>query len=95
MRTMMLKLWEDSGVDPKEAISSMLKERNLITSALHKEGGSMGPVHGFVVPTLRNIGLYSDRIAAQFKEMWSANLGANVDDHMATNDANLRRDLDA
>ncbi len=55
----------------------------------------MGPVHGFVVPTLRNIGLYSDRIAAQFKEMWSANLGANVDDHMATNDANLRRDLDA
>ena len=66
----MLALWGDAGVDPKEAITALIKERALIQSSIRKKGGSMGPVHGFVVPTLASIGLFSDRIRGHFKEMW-------------------------
>jgi rubrerythrin len=93
MRGDMLKVWSDAGVDPKEAIGALIKERGMIQEAVRQQGGSMGPVHGFVVPTLASIGLYSDRIRGHFKEMWGANMGADAAERMATNDAALPSDL--
>jgi rubrerythrin len=94
MRGDMLALWGDAGVDPKEAITALIKERALIQSSIRKKGGSMGPVHGFVVPTLASIGLFSDRIRGHFKEMWGANLGVETAERMAREDAILPTDLD-
>ena len=39
------------------------------------QGGQAGPVRGFVIPTLKAIGLFSDRIAGHYREMFAANLG--------------------
>ncbi len=38
----------------------------------------LGPMQGFVVPTLRRLGLLSDRAAARFHEVLRANLGGEV-----------------
>jgi rubrerythrin len=93
MRTSMLEVWASAGIDPEEAIGSMLKERDLLTRAMRDRGQSMGPVHGFVVPTLNSIGLYSDRIRGHFKDMWSANIGLEMGERMAREDAALPSDL--
>lgn len=93
MRTTMLEVWRSAGIDPAEAIGALMKERDLITQSLREEGRSMGPVHGFVVPTLSSIGLYSDRIRGHFKEMWSVNIGADAAERMASADAELPADL--
>ena len=37
-----------------------------------------GPLRGFVIPTLRAIGLFSERIEGHFREMFGANLGAET-----------------
>jgi len=93
MRTTMLEVWSQAGIDPGEAIGAIMKERELITEALREQGKSMGPVHGFVVPTLQSIGLDSDRIRGHFKEMWSANIGPETAERMAREDAALPKDL--
>lgn len=95
MRTSMLEVWSQAGIDPAEAIGAMLKERDLLTAAARQQGGTMGPVHGFVVPTLKSIGLYSDRIRGHFKDMWQANIGEETGARMAEEDALLPKDLGA
>jgi hypothetical protein len=37
-----------------------------------RRGGRLGPVSGFVVPTLRRIGLFSERASGHFREMFDA-----------------------
>jgi hypothetical protein len=93
MRTTMMQVWARAGIDPAEAIPRLLQERETINQAIREQGGSMGPVHGFVVPTLRSIGLYSDRIRGHFKDMWMANIGAETGERMAREDAALPSDL--
>ncbi|MCG8591536.1 MAG: ferritin-like domain-containing protein [Proteobacteria bacterium] len=95
MRETIFQLWKDAGVDPGDALTSMLKEREVIQQALAKGGGRFGPVSGFVIPTLRSIGLYSDRIAEHFKEMWTANVGAETADRLASNVDEVPEDLEA
>ena len=45
---------------------------------MERTGGRLGPVRGFVIPTLRSIGLYSDRVRGRFDEMFTANLGEDL-----------------
>ena len=40
-----------------------------------RPGGVSGPVRGFVIPTLRTIGLFSERIEGYFRQMFAANFG--------------------
>jgi hypothetical protein len=53
-----------------------VKERERMRRALQRTGGRFGPVRGFVIPTLRAIGLFSERIEGHFQEMFNANFGA-------------------
>ena len=54
----------------------------------------MGPVRGFVIPTLKAIGLYSERIHGFFHEMFVANIGRELAE--ATSDiASMPEDLEA
>jgi len=95
MRDQIMKLWAAAGVDPVDAMTRLMEERELIASAVRVAGGRMGPVSGFVIPTLHSIGLYSERIASHFKEMWAVNLGAETAERLARSPYELPEDLEA
>jgi rubrerythrin len=73
MRQSVLEIWRELGLEPKEVFAALAKEREKLDAAA--EGGAAGPVRGFVIPTLRSIGMFSDRIEGHFREMFAANLG--------------------
>ena len=72
MRQSALEIWREAGLDPKLVFAELLKEREKIDAA---SGGAAGPLRGFVIPTLRALGLFSPRIEGHFFEMFAANFG--------------------
>ena len=94
-RDRVLGVWSDSGIDPQEAITALAGEREKIRAAVARTGGRMGPISGFVLPTLRAIGLYSERIAGHFAEMFAVNFGAEASEKMARADLGVPADLEA
>jgi hypothetical protein len=95
MRERVMDTWRRAGVDPGEALTRLAGERDLIREQLARTGGRYGPVSGFIIPTLRRIGLYDERTAASFKEMWTATQGAEAAERYASSDAELPEDLEA
>ncbi len=75
MRESVLAIWKEAGLDPVHALTEISKERETLLEAIRQAGGRRGPVRGFVIPTLRAIGLFSDRIREHFDEMFLANMG--------------------
>lgn len=75
MRESVLATWKEAGLDPVHALTEISKERETLLEAIRRAGGRRGPVRGFVIPTLRAIGLLSDRIRDHFDEMFMANMG--------------------
>ncbi len=75
MRDTVLETWKSVGVDPADAMAALARERETVNAAVARRGGRRGAVSGFVIPTLKGIGLYSERIHRHFMEMWTANLG--------------------
>lgn len=94
LRQTALQLWSDAGVDPTEALGALMKERERIRRSLEKSGGRFGPIRGFVIPTLRSIGLFSDRIRHRFEEMFEANFGQAMAD-LSKDPHDLPEDLEA
>ncbi len=80
LRQTALQLWADAGVDPAAALGALMKERERIRASLERTGGRFGPIRGFVIPTLRGIGLFSERIQGHFEEMFRANFGEAMGD---------------
>ena len=78
MRDSVLALWKEAGVDPAVALVDLAKERETIRAALQRSGGRRGPIRGFVIPTLRAIGLWSERLEKAYDEMFAANLGPGI-----------------
>ena len=60
-----------------------MQERAGMRKELQRTGGRFGPVRGFVIPTLRSIGLFSPRIQAHFEEIFTANFGPEMGDLVA------------
>ena len=91
LRQSVFEIWKQAGLDPKEVLTSLLAERDKIDAAA---GGVAGPVRGFVIPTLRSIGLFSERIEGHFRDMFAANFG---EERAASFDLSrqLPEDLDA
>jgi hypothetical protein len=54
----------------------------------------MGPISGFVVPTLKSVGLFSERIEGHFRQMFAANFGEERARKMRFDDG-LPDDLEA
>ena len=75
--TTLLGIWQEVGVDPVAMFTSLHDERDEITRDLPR-GRRLGPVQGFVLPTLRRCGLLSERVAARFHEFMRDNFGARV-----------------
>ncbi len=78
MRDAVFEIWREAGVDPALALKEILKDREKLIEGFQRSGGRRGPVRGFVIPTLRNIGLFSDRIRAHFEDMFVANIGPEL-----------------
>ncbi len=72
MRSSVLDIWREAGLDPAEALERIGRERELLD---RRSGGAAGPIRGFVMPTLRAIGLMSERLEGHFRDMFAANFG--------------------
>jgi hypothetical protein len=94
MRGSVLALWQEAGVDPGEAFGALAKERDKISYSMSRTGGRRGPIRGFVIPTLKALGLMSDRAAARYDEMFRANFGENFHG-VLTDTHGLPEDLEA
>jgi len=95
MRDQVIQLWAGAGIDPAEAMAKLVEDREVIAEALQKSGGRMGPMSGFVIPTMRAIGLYSERIAGHFKDMWQHNMGEEAAERLSKANHGVPADLEA
>src|SRR5262249_59485484 len=75
--TTLLQIWSEIGIDPVAMLTSLQNEREELTRDLPR-GRRLGPVQGFVIPTLRRCGLLSERVASHFHGFLRDNFGANV-----------------
>jgi para-aminobenzoate N-oxygenase AurF len=75
--TTLLQIWSEIGIDPVAMLTSLQNEREELTRDLPR-GRRLGPVQGFVIPTLRRCGLLSERVASHFHGFLRENFGANV-----------------
>ncbi len=72
MRHSVLELWRSVGIDPAEAVKEIMADRERMMEAVQRQGVRFGPMRGFVIPTLKAIGLYSDRIRGHFDDMFQS-----------------------
>jgi hypothetical protein len=75
--TTLLQIWAEIGIDPAAMFTSLHNEREEITRDLPRSR-RLGPVQGFVIPTLRRCGLLSERVAGHFHGFLRENFGARV-----------------
>lgn len=94
MRDSVMEIWRAAGVDPMTAIGELAKERETIVAAIQRSGGRRGPIRGFVIPTLRAIGLFSPRIEAHFEEMFANVAGPGLG-RIADDPKDIPADLEA
>ncbi|HUI26918.1 MAG TPA: ferritin-like domain-containing protein, partial [Candidatus Kryptonia bacterium] len=76
-QTAILAIWGEIGIDPVALLTSVQQEREQLTRNLPK-GRRLGPVQGFVIPTLRRCGLLSERVAKRYHEFLRENLSGTV-----------------
>jgi hypothetical protein len=95
MRDRLLAVWANAGVDPSDVMTRLAGERETISRTLQRTGGRYGPVSGFIIPTLRALGLYGEQTAARFKEMWTLTQGPEAAARYASSKAELPEDLEA
>lgn len=72
-----LQVWAEIGVDTKALLESLHRERDHITRGMPR-GRRLGPVQGFVIPTLKRCGLLSERVATHYHQFLRENLSANL-----------------
>jgi hypothetical protein len=94
MRDSVMSIWRAAGIDPAQAIAELAKEREALLASLQRSGGRRGPVRGFVIPTLRTIGLFSPRIEAHFEEMFQRLVGPGLG-RLADDPQGIPADLEA
>ncbi len=75
--TTLLQIWAEIGVDPSALFASLHDEREELMRDAPR-GRRLGPVQGFVIPTLRRCGLLSERVAAHYHGFLRDNFGARV-----------------
>jgi len=72
-----LKIWTELGVDAGALLKCLHEERDELTLGM-KPGRRLGPITGFVIPTLRRCGLLSERVATHYHDFLKENLGTNL-----------------
>jgi hypothetical protein len=74
--TTVMQIWADAGIDPAALLGSVHKERDELTRNVQRR--RLGPTQGFVIPTLRRCGLFSDRVATRYHELLRENLSGKM-----------------
>ncbi len=74
-RESMFEVWREAGLDPQDAIAAIRDENAIVTQDVPAEGGSAGPIRGFVIPTLKALGLFSERIEEKYRQLFALNMG--------------------
>jgi rubrerythrin len=74
--TSVMQIWTEVGIDVAELFACIDRERDDLIKRM-ENGRRLGPVQGFVIPTLRRCGLLSERVATHFHDFLRANLGAH------------------
>ncbi len=95
LRQTVFETWRQAGVDPEHVIAELARERETLKQAVQRRGGRTGPIRGFVIPTLRAIGLFSDRIREHFEEMFRAQSFGSTMGSLADDPTELPEDLEA
>jgi hypothetical protein len=72
--TTLLQIWSEVGVDPVAMFQSLQNERDEIMRDAPPRK-RLGPVQGFVLPTLKRCGLFSERVAKHFHGFFRENFG--------------------
>jgi len=72
-----LKIWAEVGIDAEALLASLQNERDELTIGA-RPGRRLGPISGFVIPTLRRCGLLSERVATHYHSFLKENLGSNL-----------------
>jgi hypothetical protein len=72
-----VRAWADSGVDVVELMLCVQREQDEISRGMTRTQ-QLGPVTGFVIPTLKRCGLLSPRLAARFHELLKPTQGARL-----------------
>jgi len=77
MRDSVVQVWRRAGFDPGEMFQALNQEREKLQAHMPRQGGgAFGPVRGFIIPTMRSIGLFSERLEGHFRDLFSHNFGA-------------------
>ncbi len=74
MRLSMLQIWKECGLDPQAVFSELAKERERVDPQMQRSNVA-GPVRGFIIPSLKSVGLFSERLEQHFRGMFEANFG--------------------
>jgi hypothetical protein len=72
MRSAVFALWESIGLDPADVMGAIVREQDTILREVREGRAGLGPVRSFVIPTLRRIGLFSERIGGHFQDLFSS-----------------------
>jgi hypothetical protein len=72
LRDSALGVMAAAGLDLETALPRILAEQERMMAQVARNQMRPGPVRGFVIPTLRSIGLMSERIENHFEEMFAA-----------------------
>jgi hypothetical protein len=72
LRDSALHVMAEAGLDLDTALPRILAEQETMMETMRRGPVRPGPVRGFVIPTLRSIGLMSERIENHFEEMFAA-----------------------
>ncbi len=75
--TAIMQIWAEIGIDPAALLTSLRTERDELTRHMRR-GRRLGPVQGFVIPTLRRCGLLSERVAKHYHAFLRENLSGNL-----------------
>jgi hypothetical protein len=92
LRESALQVMREAGVDLAVALSELGKEREKLV--LRPGTRRRGPVRGFIIPTLRTLGLFSERIEKYFDEMFAAIPGRSLGP-IANDPRDIPEDLEA
>ncbi len=94
IRNSALAIWKEAGIDPQAAMAEIGKDREKLRELRLQRGGRAGPLSGFVLPTMKSVGLFSERIRLCFEEMFVSQNGPDAKD-LTQRMAELPEDLEA
>jgi rubrerythrin len=94
LRDSAFAVMREAGLDLEAALPEILKEREALRPAGDSGPPRRGAVRGFIIPSLRSVGLFSPRIEACFDEMFAAMPGVGLGP-IANDPRELPDDLEA